>query len=219
MLAVGGDHEVLDQRPRRGCGFSVGQPADGVAVELRPHLDGLELERAVVVRGAPSRLLGDAVLELQVLGEPGDGARSAAGIGPAPSSHAPTLEIGELRVVAHERAVDARLAASTPSPPTAMSDDRRRDDPTPGLSDVRSVLSRSGSIGKDARRRVDRRGVGCARGRSSAEPVRDRRRSRRRPRRGCVVQPVDAGVGDRELVEVARVVVVDRAPGQARRSR
>ena len=56
-----------------------------------------------------------------------------------------------------------------------------------GCSDVRSVESFSGSIGKTLRRRVDRRRVACARARRSACPSAPARR-RRRPRRARVTR-------------------------------
>ncbi len=90
---------------------------------------------------------------------------------------------------------------------------------SPSLSDVRSVESFSGSIGKISRRGVDRRRVVRARARRSREPfahervdVGDRDEDPRRAVAG-------RGSATVELVEVARVVVVDRAPRAGRAGR
>ena len=210
--AVGGDHEVLDQLLRAVLlvGLQVG---DVVAVEDRRAPRSSRGERAELVP-LPAQPLRRVVLQPQVLGEAGRPPPRAAGAGALPSSQAPTRVVGELRLVAHQRAVARRRRPPRRRRPRSV-DTTTASRSSSALSDVRSVESRSGSIGKISRGGVDGGGVVRARAGRSRESRAARARRRRRRRRGRCTVAV-ARRHHRELVEVARVVVVDRAPRQVR---
>ena len=204
---VGRDHEVLDQVPG-AVRLLRREPAHGVAVELRPRLHGFELERAVVV-AVRLQLLRQAVLELQVLRQPGNGGDRRRQRAVALEPRADRM-VGELRVVVHEGAVDLRLAAHAVAADRDLHHHRetvhvRVERRQVGAQPVRQHR-------KVPRRRVHRRGVGAgvsierrAAGDGGAH-VGDRHADGGAPARG--------GVGHRELVQITRIVVVDRAPGE-----
>ena len=204
---VGRDHEVLDQVP--GAVRLLGlEPAHGVAVELRAHLDGLELERAVLV-AVRLQPLRHAVLELQVLRQPGNG-RDRRRHRTAVLEPRADRMVGELGVVVHQGAVDLRRAAR------AVVADRdlhhHRETVHVGIERRQVGAQPVGQHREVPRRRVDRRGVGAGvsierrAGRDRCAHVGDRD-----PDRGAAA---GGAVRHRELVQIARVVVVDRAPGE-----
>jgi hypothetical protein len=140
--AVGCDHEVFDQRPR-AVRLLRRQRGDLVAIHLGAELDRLEVERAVRVALGLEPLC-DGVLELEVVRQ----ARHRRGRGrqrPAVLEPGPQGPIGELRVVVDEGAIDGRAPQLSSPTANSMTTASRS---TSGLSDVRSVLRRSGSIGK-----------------------------------------------------------------------
>ena len=205
--AVGGDHQVLDDA--RGRGSCRRAERDDLAV-LRDgtRFGGLELERAVLdatTTKAPRRLL----LHEQLIGERGVlrdlGRRLAATIEPRSD-----VLVDELRVV-RRRARYTSDAMIEPSGAIVMSVTTARRS-TPASSDVTSLDSSSGSIGKRRDAGVERRGVrrGVAiEGRllrdehvdvGDADPHADR--------------AVGEALRDLDLIEVGRLAVVDRRPEQ-----
>ena len=126
-------------------GFSAASRLTASPSNSRAHLDRLELERAVVValRLQPLR---DAVLELQVVGQPGNGRDRGRQSGPRPRATRRRAGRRASRGCARRRG--RRSTRRTRRRRRPRSRPPPRGGPRPGLSDVRSVLSRSGSIGK-----------------------------------------------------------------------
>ena len=105
--AVGGHHQILDQR-LRAVRLLGGQLAQRVAVKLRPRLQRHEVERAVLVAPAAEGLR-HAVLQLQLHVHSRHGRRgSRQGTG-ACQPRADAV-VGELRPVLDQRAVHVRCA-------------------------------------------------------------------------------------------------------------
>ena len=205
---VGRDHEVLDQllgpvllvRPEVG---------EQVAVEHGPGLDGLEAQRAPLM---PQRLHGlrDPILDPELLVEPRDRGE-ARGRGRGPVEPGGDAVVRELGAVPHPGAVDLGGGDR----PVAA--DRHLDDG----GQPRLVLTEGREIGRellgqhreDLGRGVDRGRVGprvAIDGRARLDQrvdVGDRDEHLDRP-----LAPLAHRGGDGELIEVARVVVVDRAP-------
>ena len=145
--AVRGDHEVLDQL--LGALLRRSRRADRRRVRRRtPAAPRSSRGRARRARAAARASgLRDAVLQPQVVRRARSPRATCGGSGPLPSSHAPTRVVGELGLVVHERAVD--VAAAPPRRrrrPSSRRPRARRS--SPSLSEVRSVDSFSGSIGK-----------------------------------------------------------------------
>ena len=144
--AVRRDHEVLDQVLRALLRRLGRRSTTLPSVEDRPRLDGLEVERAVLVpqlahaRRRPCPAASGSRRGLRR-------ARPSPAARPSPSSHAATRVVGELRLVVDARAVDvaARARCRRSSTIISMTIARRS---SSSLSDVRSVDSFSGSIGK-----------------------------------------------------------------------
>ena len=205
--AVGGDHEVLDQLPRAVLlvGEEVGEH---VAVEHRPGLERREAERAAVVAQLLHRLR-HPILKTELRVEPGDRG-DARRHGCPPGEPRGDSVVGELGVVDDARAIDVAVRHG------AVRADRRRDDqrePLLALAERREVGRQLlGEHRKDFGRRVHR-------GRVHLRVAVDRRAfadhrvhvgDRDEDRHGVPARRR----GDRELVEVSRVVVVDGSPGE-----
>ena len=143
--AVGGDHEVLDQLlgavraapPRRSCSAS---PSNTGA-----RLDGLEVERALLVAQAAQAACG-LVLQPQLLVHPGHRGHRAAASARRPRARRPRRCRRAWRGCA-PGAGRRPTPASEPSAATVISITTASRS-SPSLSEVRSVDSRSGSIGK-----------------------------------------------------------------------
>ena len=203
--AVGGDHEVLDQL--LGAVLALGrQAAHRVAGEQRLDLDGLQLEGAALVT-AGAQQLGDAVLQEQVVGEPCDGGGAGRRPGGAGQPRA-DLAVGKLRVVVHQRPVDGLAGDVSAGGDSELGHHRR-----PVLARVQGGQVGAEAVGEHGEgvpRRVDRgrvdAGVGVQGGAGvhGTADVGDRHEDPR--------PPVAGVLRHRELVEVERVVVVDRAP-------
>ena len=188
--AVGGDHEVLDELLRAVL-LVGGEIGDRVAVEDGARLDRLQIERAVFV----ARVLEDAgptrSWSRRFSVEAGNG-----------------RERGRRRAFALEPGADARCrrawrgcarargrcsdAAHARRPGRSPSRRRRPARSSPSLSDVRSVESRSGSIGKICARGVDGGRVG-ARVVVDGRALADHANRRRRRRRGSSSPPPSSG--------------------------
>ncbi len=186
-------------------------PVTSPSLHHGARFDRLEVERAVLVPAAssaparrrPAGGAGPATLRSRP---------PSPGASPCPSSHAPTPSYASLAWFLTAARIDVTLrddAARDPRPSPRRS--ARRIAPSP--SDVWSVESDSGSIGKIFARRVDRarvlRGVLVDRRAAVHERVDvgdpdAHADTRRRGRRSS----------DLDLIEVARVVVVDRRPRQ-----
>ncbi len=153
---VGRDHEVLDQ-VLGAVRLLVRETADGVALELRAHLHGLQLEGSVVV-AVRLQPLRHAVLELQVLRQPGNGRERGRRWAVALQPRADRM-VCELRVVVHDGAVDLRLLAH------AVVADRdlrhHREAILAGIERRQVGAQPVGQHREVPRRRVHRRGVGA----------------------------------------------------------
>ena len=202
---VGRDHEVLDQllgavllvRPEVG---------DQVAVEHGPGLPRLEAQRAPLV---PEGLHGlrDPILDPQLLVEPRDGGEARGG-GPGPVEPGRDAVVRELGAVPHERAVHVGRGDRPVGADHHLDDDRQ----------PRLVLTEGREIGREllGQHREDL-GRGVDRGRvGPCVPIDGRARLHQRVDVGDRDEHLDRPLahrrGDGELIEVARVVVVDRAP-------
>ena len=203
--AVGRDHEVLDQL-RRPVPLLLLEVDDVAVGHDRARLEHLEVERAVLVPAGRERLR-DAILQPDLRIDAGCGGHRR-GHGSLAVEPGPDAAVGELRLVPDARAVDVG----------------RRDRPVVAHDKVdhhgeallvvrqRREVGREllGEHRKDARRRVDGRrvsaGVGVDRGVPADERVHFRNGDEHAyPATGKLLR-------DGELIEVARVVVVDRRP-------
>ena len=206
--AVGRDHEVLDQL--LGTIRTVGaQLGERLAGEDRPRLDRLEIERPVLVALAPERLR-DPVLgpDLYVHAR-----RGGHGLRQGPGSLEPRGDrvVGQLRLVANARAVDLRAQDQSPGVHPQLDDHRQALCPRVERGEVGGEPR--GEHREELRPRVDRRRV-VARVLVDRRPLADHRihiRHRDQGRDDAPPPLFDGG----ELIEVQRVIVVDRGPGQA----
>ena len=202
------DHEVLDDLacPVAPLG---GEPAHRVAVELGLHLDRLELERSLLM-AIGLEPLGHAILKSQVVGQAGDGAdgRRHRALALEPRAYAPVRELG---AIAHHRPVHVGALA----PALAVDRDLDHDRQPVRLLHERCEVGAQAlrKHGEDLGRCVDRGGVGPGvivhRG-AGLDERRDIRHRHPDPGR-AVCKRLRHG----ELIQVARVVVVDRAPQEA----
>ncbi len=206
--AVRGNHEVFDELRR--VVRVLAHEVDHLLVQYdRPALDRVDVERAVAEALAPERL-GDFGLKLQLplqLGGRGDLRRR----GPArfePCAHG---AVGELCFVARDRAIQAAVSCHAVGPDDRLDDEaelvgaleQRAGAGREGLRQHRKIPD-AGVHG----RRLDRRVIvdGRARGHERVH-VRD---ADAHPHRA-----VGQSLGDFNLIEITRRVVVDRRPQQA----
>ena len=203
--AVGRDHQILDERLRAVRRLRP-QVAQRLAVEERLHLDRLEIERAVLVAEAAERLR-HPVLQPQLRLHAVDGGdrlrHRAAAVQPRVDG-----VVGELRAVRDPRAVHVRSVERSVGGDDEVDDHRQSILPGGERRQIRRELFRQHR--KNHGRRVDRRRVhrgvpidGRAFGDEGVD-VGDRDEHPRRV--------TGERLGHRQLIEVARVVVVDRAP-------
>ena len=106
-----------------------------------------------LLAGAARSSAAQPILERHLRRQPGLSWRTPPGPGPCRRAMPPRV-VGQLRAIAHARAIDVGSAATAPSPPIAMSTTIASRSAS-SLSDVRSVDSSGGSIGKIARGRID----------------------------------------------------------------
>ena len=149
--AVGGDHEIFDQRlgAIRHLGLQIAQR---VAVEVGPRLDRRELERSQLVASAAEGL-SDAVLKLQLRV---DSRRRRRRFGQGAAARQPRIDavVGQLGVIAYARAIDVGALERPVRRHDQLDDDRQ-----PILSGIeRREIGRQplGKHRKDDARRVDR---------------------------------------------------------------
>ena len=203
--AVGGDHEVLDQLPRavRLVGSEIGEH---VTVEHRPGLERLEAQRAAVMAQRLHRLR-DPILKPELRVEAGDRGDARRRRRRAVEPRGDGV-VGELGVVDDARAIDVAARRCAVRPDRHIDDHR---EPLPALAEGGEVGRQLlGEHRKDFGRRVHRGRVrlrvAVDRGALPHDRVhvgdRDQDRHRVAARR----------LGDRELVEIPRVVVVDGGP-------
>ena len=202
---VGRDHEVLDEL--LGTIVLVGlEVREHSAVVDRPRLDGAESQCALLMPQALERLCR-AVLDAQLLlhaAHPCD----ARGRRPRAEEPRGNAVIGEFGAIAHQRAVNVGCRNS------AIGRDGHFDDDAEALLVLRErcEVGRQplGKHRKDLSGRVDAGGIGTGvrvdRGAGSHRHVDigDRHQD--------LDRPVARRLGNGQLIEVARVIVVDRAP-------
>ena len=149
--AVGRDHEVLDELAGAVLRLHR-QVRHGVAVEDRAGLDRLEIEGSLLVPAAAKRLR-DGVLGAELLDDAG---RSSPPSPASPRPRGPRRRCRRRAWPGCGRPPDrARTGRAQPSGSKSISATTASRS-SPSFSEVRSVESFSGSIGKISRRRVDR---------------------------------------------------------------
>jgi hypothetical protein len=142
--AVGGDHHLLDQLARAVLHL-LADVHDLLALEQRPRLEGLQVQRAQGM-AACAQLLGQGVLGAQLglhAGHRGGGIGQVS-LAVDPGTH---RVVGQLGPVVHPCARYTVEPASEASALNTISVTRASRS-WAGFSEVRSVHSRSGSIGK-----------------------------------------------------------------------
>ena len=205
--AVGRHHEVLDDGlgAVRGLGEQV---LDAVPLDHRVQLGARELECSLV-RPPVAKVAGDRILPPELRVEPRH-ARERGGRGPGSLEPRGDRVVGQLRLVANQRAVDVRLHDRAGVVDRHVADHRF----------AILVLVERGAIGRELRRqhREDDRGR-VNRGGVERSVLIERRVFRH--------QRVDVGDRDQharrrarrfddnlQLIQIPRVVVVDRRPGK-----
>ena len=203
--AVGGDHEVFDHRLR--AIVVVGpQVGEHVAFEDRPRLQRLQIERAALMAPRVHRLRR-AILQADLILQPRHrrDLRRHRRLAVEPCRDA---VVGQLRVIEDVRAKNLRVRHVAGGGHRHRDDDREARFAFVERRDVGRQLF--GQHREDACRGVDGRGVG-------ARVLVDRRAIRHRrihvgDRHEDGDRAVRQRLRDRELIEIARIVVVDRRP-------
>ena len=203
--AVGGDHEVFDQSAGPVL-LLLAQGHDCLALEERLRLERLEVERAALEPQSPELARG-GVLNAELVFETGDAA-DRVGRGRLRVEPGRDGVVGKLGAVVHDRRKNIRVAHRAVRADRHLDDDRQ-----PVLPFVQgSPIGREflGKHREDRRRRVDRSRVVLG------VPVDRRALLHDRIHVGDRYEDLDGAAGqglrDGQLIQVPRVVVVDRAP-------